>query len=250
MKKNDYLSAVAENFGINASALRFWEKEGLICFERDKENNYRKPTLSAIADIWEILTLKSIGFSSKEIKSALRCEADGIYDILNDSEKRLRMEIEKLQNTLSRLEEKKAKLKIYAALKGKKPQIALKKELNAVPYDDTTQDIVQYLLQTENANSAYIKKGTLPVFSIFDTDAAFTEKFGRAPKKAECIYGLLRVSITDAEDNNAEEFFSAARRAGLSVSTVLGRYLFSAVEGKKRYDFFEGFAFTESRRTS
>ncbi len=51
MQKKNNVSSVADIFGLNASALRFWEKEGLIRFERDAENNYRLPTLSAVEDI-------------------------------------------------------------------------------------------------------------------------------------------------------------------------------------------------------
>lgn len=59
MQKKNNVSSVADIFGLNASALRFWEKEGLIRFERDAENNYRLPTLSAVEDIWEIVFLKT-----------------------------------------------------------------------------------------------------------------------------------------------------------------------------------------------
>lgn len=243
MRKNDYLSAVADSFGINASALRFWEKEGLIRFERDKENNYRLPAASSIADIWEVMILKSIGFSSKQIKSALRAEPDGIRAILKDGERRLRLEIEKLQNSLARLEEKKAQLKKLAALQNRPPEIARKKELHAVPYSETTREIVRYLLDNEYANASFVPKESAPVYAVIDSDAAFFEKFRRAPAEATCVHGLLRIGVTDPADNNAGEFFAAADKAGFAAEGVIGQYLVSAMEGDVRYDFFEGYAF-------
>ena len=90
MQNKDYVSSVADMFGVRASALRFWEKQGLIRFERNEENNYRTPTLSTIEDIWEILFLKSIALSSEQIRRILSADADDIRDILTANEKKLK----------------------------------------------------------------------------------------------------------------------------------------------------------------
>ena len=43
MKKDDCIAAVARLFGVAPSALRYWDRIGLVRFERDEQNNYRRP---------------------------------------------------------------------------------------------------------------------------------------------------------------------------------------------------------------
>lgn len=115
MQKKNNVSSVADIFGLNASALRFWEKEGLIRFERDAENNYRLPTLSAVEDIWEIVFLKNLALSAKQIREILRACPEDIKSILADNENRLKGEIEKLQTALYKLEQKKRMLDVFSS---------------------------------------------------------------------------------------------------------------------------------------
>ena len=56
-------------FHLPASALRYWDDEGLIRFERSKDNHYRCPTSQTMLDICDVIFYRSLSLSIKEIKS-------------------------------------------------------------------------------------------------------------------------------------------------------------------------------------
>lgn len=72
MKKNEKeyltLGEVAEILEINKTTLRHYNREGLIEFERDEENNYRYYHKNQIDNFKAILNFRKIGFSIEEIK--------------------------------------------------------------------------------------------------------------------------------------------------------------------------------------
>ena len=48
MKQINRIKEVSELFHIPSSALRYWDDEGLVRFERTADNNYRRPTSQTI----------------------------------------------------------------------------------------------------------------------------------------------------------------------------------------------------------
>lgn len=72
MKKDEKeyltLGEVVEILGINKTTLRHYNREGLIEFERDAENNYRYYHKNQINNFRIILNLRKVGFSIEEIK--------------------------------------------------------------------------------------------------------------------------------------------------------------------------------------
>lgn len=57
VKDDMTIGEVAEIAGVNTSAIRHWEKEGLICSERDKENGYR---IFSTNELRKILLISSL----------------------------------------------------------------------------------------------------------------------------------------------------------------------------------------------
>ncbi len=243
MQNKDYVSSVADMFGVRASALRFWEKQGLIRFERNEENNYRTPTLSTIEDIWEILFLKSIALSSEQIRRILSADADDIRDILTANEKKLKNEIGKLQTALFKLESKKKMLDKYYALNEKPLEIAETKELYAVPVYETTKEIIRNFLHDESSSGIFCEKGKTPVYALLLSDKDFEEKFRRPPKAKKCVHGLLRVNVYGREKNDSERFYAFAEKNGLRTESITGRYLFAATVDGVRTEFYDAYAF-------
>ena len=58
---DNHISRIADIVGLNASTLRFWEKENLIRFERNSDNNYRRPSFQNLLQEWAILMFRSLG---------------------------------------------------------------------------------------------------------------------------------------------------------------------------------------------
>ena len=245
MQKKNIVSSVADIFGLNASALRFWEKEGLIRFERDAENNYRLPTLSAVEDIWEIVFLKNLALSAKQIREILRACPEDIKSILADNENRLKGEIEKLQTALYKLEQKKRMLDVFFQLDGRPLYIAKAREMRSFPVYETTKEIMRCFLKDETCSAAYCERGKAPINALILDDEAFLEKYGRRPQVKRCVHGLLRVEVERRDNNNAAEFFSFAEENGMAVREITGRFLFTALEKGARREFYDAYAFED-----
>lgn len=66
------ISEICEQFNVSSRTLRFYEEEGIIESTRSQESARRKYTPSQIDRIQQVLTLRSIGISVKEIKDYLK----------------------------------------------------------------------------------------------------------------------------------------------------------------------------------
>jgi DNA-binding transcriptional MerR regulator len=65
------IGKVAKIAGVNASAIRHWEKEGLITSERNKENGYRMFTVSELRKILVISSLRKTIYYIENLKDLL-----------------------------------------------------------------------------------------------------------------------------------------------------------------------------------
>ena len=69
------ISEICDRFGISSRTLRFYEEEGIIASTREEGSSRRKYSAEQIARIREVLTLRAIGISVKEIKEYLQGNA-------------------------------------------------------------------------------------------------------------------------------------------------------------------------------
>ncbi|WP_068621272.1 MerR family DNA-binding transcriptional regulator [Paenibacillus tuaregi] len=65
------IGRVAEIAGVNTSAIRHWEKEGLITSERDKQNGYRSFTVTELRKILVISSLRKSIYYIENLKDLL-----------------------------------------------------------------------------------------------------------------------------------------------------------------------------------
>ena len=115
MKKDEKeyltLGEVAEILGINKTTLRHYNREGLISFERDEENNYRYYHKNQIENFKVILNLRKVGFSIEKIKEIKQFIIEKKYDLIIKSvNKRLdeyAEEMKEIQKNIEILEENK-----------------------------------------------------------------------------------------------------------------------------------------------
>ncbi|MBR3469247.1 MAG: MerR family transcriptional regulator [Lachnospiraceae bacterium] len=69
------ISGICDRFGVSSRTLRFYEEEGIIASTREEGSSRRKYSFEQIARIREVLTLRTIGISVKEIKEYLQGNA-------------------------------------------------------------------------------------------------------------------------------------------------------------------------------
>lgn len=105
------IKEVCEKYNVTSRALRFYEEEGLIESTRDADSARRKYTSEQMGRIREILTLRAIGISVKEIKEYLKGNVslkEAVHlrkaEIIASIESKIR-EIKMLNETLMAIED-------------------------------------------------------------------------------------------------------------------------------------------------
>lgn len=121
MKKDEKeyltLGEVAEILGINKTTLRHYNREGLISFERDEENNYRYYHKNQIDNFKVRLNLRKVGFSIEKIKEIKQYMIGKKYDlVLEIVNKRLNEYLEEIKE-IQKYRNFRRKQKIYGIFK-------------------------------------------------------------------------------------------------------------------------------------
>lgn len=105
------ISKVCEAYNVSSRTLRFYEEEGLIQSTREAGSDRRKYTKEQLFELREVLTLRAIGVTVKEIKSYLAGNAS-LKEVINLRKAEIEAsilkkyeEIKMLSGTLSLLDE-------------------------------------------------------------------------------------------------------------------------------------------------
>ena len=70
------IKELEEKTGIGRAAIRFYEKQGLISPDRNKENEYREYSNEDESRLRKIIILRKLGFSVSEIQALFEGSAD------------------------------------------------------------------------------------------------------------------------------------------------------------------------------
>ncbi|MGC5773981.1 MerR family DNA-binding transcriptional regulator [Paenibacillus pabuli] len=92
------IGKVAEVAGVNTSAIRYWEKEGLIRSERDKHNGYRMYTRTELRKILIISSLRKSVYYIEHMKELLNTVGTQDYTQINNA---FQLAMHKLNNQLT-----------------------------------------------------------------------------------------------------------------------------------------------------
>lgn len=234
MNERNLISEAARLFGVAASALRYWEEQGLVQFERNRENQYRLLSHQTILDLCEILLYRSASIPVKEIREMASMSPQEMNTVLMRNEKRLENQVQTLQAALEKLRTKEKALACWDQLK----QNGLSVVCCRLPamytfslYDEA--DIRAYV--QDSSQSSILLDPIHPE----NTQYGIFQNLGKAaiwPADSEeryYLYGLLQVNTEQPERHNADEFLEYAYRHGLTVQTpcvFIGRYLITAHE--------------------
>ena len=110
MNEQQTLKKLADLFHVAPSALRYWDNEGLIRFERSADNNYRMPTWKTMLDICDVILNRSLSIPVKSIRELPKMSADQQLKLFADSEAKLLKQIKEIEETLNAIQHKKALL--------------------------------------------------------------------------------------------------------------------------------------------
>ena len=239
MKKVDSIGRVAEKLNIAPSTLRYWDKEGLIHFTRNDENNYREINFKTIMDICDIMLFREISIPIKEIKEYQNYDLDDMEKGLKKGKVNIIKQIKELEKIVSKIEYREKMIFKLDNLKEENFKIEENRFDSIYSFDFDNQEYARIYLEDPYKIFA-LKKGDNFQYGIIDS-AGEEKKLIRKSDKGnkKFIKGLFKVNSENTEDTNIHEFVEYANSLGYKYGFLIGNYIISVMEDKK-YDYYEG----------
>ena len=240
MNEKESISKAARLFHVPASALRYWDHEGLIRFERDGENGYRRLTLNTLMDISEVMLYREMSISIKEIREIPSKDLAGLDETFQNNKKKIEDKIMDWEASLQKLAYKQKLLaRVFELRKrGFEDRYGKLPAVERFSFDD--EGMVQAFREDNNRSGVLVTFEPEPklFYGIF-TDAAQGELKSSDVKPKHYLNGLLLVDGEDWIWHNGLDFVREAERLGYRPGMLYGRFLISACE-ERRYDYYEG----------
>lgn len=234
------LTKLADMFHVTPSALRYWDKQGLIRFERSLENNYRYPTIQSMLDICDILLNRSLSISIKEMKKIPEMNIEELEEILIQNEAKLLQQAEEIQKTIKRIHIKQKVLEKFNLLQKQTAFMIENKKFSAIKeFSFESESDLQRFVQDPTQCAILLIPGMENQYGLFSQQNEFPLLRKADTEERNYLKGILRLSSDDEKDNNHLEFFQEAKRLGGSPGSIFGQYLISTYDGR-RYDYYEG----------
>jgi len=236
------ISEIAKLYGVSTDCLRYWEKEGLLSFERNPINNYRELSHQITERIGNILMFKKLAIPIKELKKLPYFGLDDFDKLLDKSQEELDKKMQSIQATIDQIKVKKELIKKIKALK-KEPFIVEEHAIKAIrPYYYYEPDSVASFFTDPNRFTVLITSNN-PIHMLYGFYTDDSEKdydFLRYADQREYLYlkGLLLVNSENIFDHNSLDFFKKSKELGYEPGEIIGQYLLTLFDGKF-YDFYE-----------
>lgn len=239
MKKVDTIGRVAENLNIAPSTLRYWDKEGLINFERNEENNYREINFKTIMDICDIVLFREISIPIKEIKEYQNYDLVNMEKGLQKGKENILKQIEELEKIVKKIEYREKMISKLDYLKEKNFEIKENNFDSIYSFDFDNQEYARIYIEDPYKIFA-LKKGDNFQYGILDTNGADDKLIRKTDKgNKQFVKGLFKVNSENTKDTNIDEFVEYANSLGYKHGFLIGNYIISVMEDKK-YDYYEG----------
>ncbi|WP_248023138.1 MerR family transcriptional regulator [Streptococcus halitosis] len=106
------IGEIAKKMGVTVRTLQYYDKEGLLSPSAKSEGGRRLYSNKDLVILHQIISLKSLGFSLKDIKGRLNSlkTPDEVADALTEQEDEIRQKIEQLKDSLLEIEQLKTEV--------------------------------------------------------------------------------------------------------------------------------------------
>lgn len=227
-KKTFHINDILRLTTLKKSTIRYWERKGLLNFNRNQDNNYRLIDSRTLLDILDIVFYRNLNIPIKKLKMILHQKPEITYEALVKSEQILVDELNKIMTQMKILEHKKQSLEELFQLQ-KKPssasfpmnfsyveQLSLSSIEHVSRYSKSPTNFVLFFSQS----STRIYQEGIIVDKIISNHLLFEKK------EQEIFFGgLLEVDNLDYKNNNLEILL---KQANLSTDTTsIAQYLAS-----------------------
>ncbi|RVU54201.1 MerR family transcriptional regulator [Anaerosphaera multitolerans] len=236
MKKQ--ISSVANMLDIPASKLRYWDKKGLIRFERDLENNYRVFSNQTIMDICDIIFYRDLYMPIKDIQELYSKEYFDLNELFQENKKSLLNQISKLEKSVEKIDKRIEALNTIEKLKSEGFKIEKYKLKEINHFDFENQSHVESYLENPEETIIFVspKEGDKFKYGIFS-------EYGKTIREKDSglnlyLVGLFWVSTED-KISNLQEFIDKAKELNYIPGSLVGEYLITTGKDIKT-DYYIG----------
>ncbi|QLB18358.1 MerR family transcriptional regulator [Mannheimia granulomatis] len=219
------LQEVSKILGIPASTLRYWDKEGLVAFDRDQQNAYRQVSLFTILDLLDVLDYREMDVPICKIKQTPQMTADELLALLDENRIAQKNKIIKLQQILSKINLKEQALRRLQTLEQKKPTIVYRQMPAIYKVDlQDMDDVRKYLIPMQAADLLHADDAGYWMAGMWWENGC-----GKILRPADTqpmtyLNGLLRFERENRKENS-NELFDLARKMGYRPQYVIFQFL-------------------------
>ena len=237
MKKEMGLHEISEYFAIPKATLLYWEKEGLIHFQRNPENNYRQITPKVLFEIENTSNYRDMGMPVALIRS-IPCMS---LDEMDCTFKKME---QKLSDQMDRLERSRQRAEVY------RQHFAEIRRLTEAPYQDEAPDFQRVSVYKE-AHWHVANKNPDQFVLLAEDPAHLTEGFidnGESDLLWEAGNSgiqwksfILKVKLENGQrkSNDLEEHIGRLERKGYCTGLTVARYWAEAMEADGFYGYYK-----------
>jgi len=226
------VSDAARLLGIKPSALRFYDKKGLVSPHR-QDSGYRSYTSEDLAHLTDVVLLRDAGVPVSTIKKLLSAPVDEAAVYLDEAEETVERTLEQVTRALSMLSWRNKAIRTYYALKANGPRIVERPRI---------EKLYRFAMQDKTQLQAYLRSPERTHFAVYIANARKPERFidcsiglqpGQDPKPVWSIDAgvgryvefLLQTEYFYSGTNNLGESISWMEKAGLEPGSVIAEYL-------------------------
>lgn len=237
---------VSEALQISKSALRYWEKKGLISLDRDTENEYRLYSKRSITEIQDFLVYRSLGIPLKDIKKINESSVELSKDIIVRSYENTKQEIEKLKQTLQAIENRMQRLEEYEQLKEKPYQFCHLDPMKVMAWEFDNGSMQIYL---ENPHETDLINIYPPSYDscmeglVVSARSDPTDIVWELTRSSDQYMAfLLKTEYIEPMKSDLKEHLAHLSARGFRTGTIVCKFLLSGFENGKKYDYFKAMA--------
>lgn len=237
MKKELRISEVAELFDVPISTLRYWEREGLIEFKREEDNNYRVASLLTIRMLCDITFYRKLAVPVDWLKKLHRKNYGEIEEVLYQSKDKLEKAMSEIQRVMESIE---VKLEQIEKVKNMREETAefVTEALPAVRHFDLYErSDLKNLIEFEKKLIVMVpyENNQEYHYGVFVpepyTGGNLVRKKDNEPRTYLKV--LMRTAYNRIENNNLSYYYDYLERHGYEPGLAMGRVLVSSNDSQK-----------------
>lgn len=241
MKEFFSIGEVSQLFQIPAATLRYWESESLLPIRR-QENGYRQYSLDDLIILSDVVYLRDLHLSIKEIKTVFQGDLSSLTQLLQHSEKQLAEEILRLQKAKARTAQRLQNIALSQQLLEQPYQTSQPPFSVMVSFSFEDQDKLGYYLEQPSAYGQLFQPPHWQAYTnclllSSDSPLADQDPIWFLQDEQQYLTGLL-CSDANTGQTNLNHHLAQLAQQDKQVTTTVTQYLYSARQGNY-YDYYQ-----------